>query len=55
MTEQNPPWASPAAGSVDAAGGQEGRIGQTTGNRGTAKLWELRHCNDAMLARLLDN
>ena len=38
----DPPWTCPAA--ADAAGGGETRrrLGQTMGNCGTAKLWELR-------------
>lgn len=55
MLEREPPWMSPAVGSADAAGGRNERPGQTMGNCGIAKLWELRHCHDAMLARLLEN
>lgn len=42
----DPPWTCPAA--ADAAGGGETRrrLGQTMGNCGTAKLWELRYRDD---------
>ena len=43
MSAENPPWDSSVAGCADGGGANEGRYGQTIGNDGTAKLWELRY------------
>ena len=41
MKEAPPPWAEPAARDAGGGGAYRGN-GQTIGNDGTAKLWELR-------------